>query len=583
VTPLPGESLDSWLAVTASYLSVAVNDLCRALSLKSVLWPSRREVAAVVAATGLTTTVIEGMTLGGVYEGTALAFSPKMKRLDVTFPFGPLSRSRYCPECLAESEGRWQLSWRLGWSFACVRHCSLLLDYCPQCHSGQRRFYGGHGISPPGLCHCGCNLFRVNASRLPARSPIIDAQQLVFDVIRADRADFAVYAKDSKTAREALCDITDLANCVLTYAAIHGVTSFNQPDVLPQSTANWAPTLYPTERRLPRLKNSSPPTSAPASAAQTAVAVATALDILLAPNVIEATKRAQWFVEGMLVGDRKTTCQLWSSMRGSVSSTIVISASRVAMATTVPAVTQLRYRVWSPKPRRPDLDLRHAQVIAAALPYEMWPEWSARLLGATERPRESGCVRALLSYAVLLNGSTVSGRLLARLLGHRDVPNDSEPWAWLCLQIPGYWTQISQALDRLADYLLDSGAPIDYQRRRRLDYRGVLEDTAWAQICRSAGYRPADDREIGLARCRLIESLAAMPARLIRNASYTATELYIEQHIAVFEETIPLELDRCLQQQGQLVLEREGIEEPVLWCPPLQMIDDLDLPGPPSA
>ena len=31
------------------------------------------------------------------------------------------SGSRYCPKCLAESGGRWQLQWRLAWTFACAK------------------------------------------------------------------------------------------------------------------------------------------------------------------------------------------------------------------------------------------------------------------------------------------------------------------------------------------------------------------------------------------------------------------------------------------------------------------------------
>jgi hypothetical protein len=44
-----------------------------------------------------------------------------------------------CPECIRESDGRWQLSWRLGWSFACVQHNRLLADACPTCGKYQRR------------------------------------------------------------------------------------------------------------------------------------------------------------------------------------------------------------------------------------------------------------------------------------------------------------------------------------------------------------------------------------------------------------------------------------------------------------
>jgi hypothetical protein len=75
----------------------------------------------------VTSSVVEAMTLS-VYDGTALQLDPNSHRLDASFPFGALSRSRLCPECIRESDGRWQLAWRLGWSFLCVVHNCVLAD-----------------------------------------------------------------------------------------------------------------------------------------------------------------------------------------------------------------------------------------------------------------------------------------------------------------------------------------------------------------------------------------------------------------------------------------------------------------------
>ncbi len=41
--------------------------------------------------------------------------------------------SHVCPDCLSESNGVWQLRWKLPWAFACVKHRRLLLDTCPGC------------------------------------------------------------------------------------------------------------------------------------------------------------------------------------------------------------------------------------------------------------------------------------------------------------------------------------------------------------------------------------------------------------------------------------------------------------------
>ncbi|MFD3805974.1 TniQ family protein [Streptomyces sp. NPDC058619] len=62
--------------------------------------------------------------------------------------------SRYCPACLAQSRGRWQLRWRLGWTFACPRHLLLLLERCPVCGKHPPVASGGnHRMLPrPEAC-----------------------------------------------------------------------------------------------------------------------------------------------------------------------------------------------------------------------------------------------------------------------------------------------------------------------------------------------------------------------------------------------------------------------------------------------
>lgn len=70
------------------------------------------------------------------------------------------SGSHLCPACLSESGGVWQLKWKLPWSFACIRHDTLLADTCPQCErrigmarqdgSSRPRFISR--VPKPGYC-----------------------------------------------------------------------------------------------------------------------------------------------------------------------------------------------------------------------------------------------------------------------------------------------------------------------------------------------------------------------------------------------------------------------------------------------
>jgi len=46
--------------------------------------------------------------------------------------------SHLCPICLRESGGIWLSDWKLPWSFACVRHGTLLIHRCPICQARPR-------------------------------------------------------------------------------------------------------------------------------------------------------------------------------------------------------------------------------------------------------------------------------------------------------------------------------------------------------------------------------------------------------------------------------------------------------------
>ena len=102
MTPTPGEAIDSWLEVTARRMDLPLGAVARALDLPIatrptwIRWLSRGQLDVIEAATGVTSSVVEALTLS-VYDGVALQLDPNSHRLDATFPFGALSWSRFCP------------------------------------------------------------------------------------------------------------------------------------------------------------------------------------------------------------------------------------------------------------------------------------------------------------------------------------------------------------------------------------------------------------------------------------------------------------------------------------------------------
>ncbi|MCW2630422.1 MAG: hypothetical protein JWR48_7144 [Mycobacterium sp.] len=95
-----GEALDSWLELTARRMDLPLGAVAGALDLPIVTrptwtrWLSLDQLEAIEAATGVSSTVVEAMTLS-VYDGTALQLDPDSHRLDPAFPFGALPWSRF--------------------------------------------------------------------------------------------------------------------------------------------------------------------------------------------------------------------------------------------------------------------------------------------------------------------------------------------------------------------------------------------------------------------------------------------------------------------------------------------------------
>lgn len=121
------------------------------------------------------------------------------------------SGSHFCPDCLRETGGAWSLSWKLPWSFACVKHQALLHDECPEC--GQRPASGQQdgSLSPafigkvpkPGFCSnvlplgqaskgkgsmpCGCNLMQVKSQQVATSNALIDSQKAIDEYLTSPR------------------------------------------------------------------------------------------------------------------------------------------------------------------------------------------------------------------------------------------------------------------------------------------------------------------------------------------------------------------------------------------------------------
>ena len=142
------------------------------------------------------------------------------------------------------------------------------------------------------------------------------------------------------------------------------------------------------------------------------------------------------------------------------------------------------------------------------------------------------------------------------------------------------WEAIAAAVTRLADYLDDNDVPIDYQRRRRLDYSGLLPPRQWLDLCRRTGVPPGQGRRDKIARCLLFARISGLPVEAAPDFAATG-EAYFRAETARFAAIRTPELAAALDETARDFLARHRIRgEPVTWHPPLSLLSDLDLPGP---
>ncbi len=76
---------------------------------------------------------------------------------------------------------------------------------------------------------------------------------------------------------------------------------------------------------------------------------------------------------------------------------------------------------------------------------------------------------------------------------------------------PPRWEITASALTRLADHLDARPYPINYERRRGLDYADLPSVETLAQICRDAGQHPGTGRRLRIARCIVFTQISGTP------------------------------------------------------------------------
>ncbi|WP_179800477.1 MULTISPECIES: TniQ family protein [unclassified Rhodococcus (in: high G+C Gram-positive bacteria)] len=571
LSPLAGESLDSWLWAYADRLQVQPRDLLIALGIPGHayrdytvrLLPS--EAVDVSWASGIDQHVLHAMTLAR-YDRRAIMLAEGERHISRFELMPRVTGTRYCPRCLKEAGGRWQLSWRLSWSFVCLIHRCLLVDHCPSCGAVPCGYRGiGHSVAPrcctariqgqPRKERCRADLSRAKTPTLRAGSRVLAAQQWLDALIAGDEPD--------DTVRAVLTDLATVSGRILTQG---------RPESVRQCGARFTTALNDAREsnRIKHLRGLFPEENATLAAA----ALTAAVDIITSTTREKQLAPALRALVNADLETRYATNPLGYIPDWHFATEKMRSAVIDIYADSIAHVDALRLRAFSSSPRAParspTVDQRNRKI----------PELCWRRISLMLDPGITPEVfRIALSVALLLPGNTE--RDLATLASRLSSPYPGRTSYTLRLLRRHTGTVGFEAICRIADYLDEMDPVIDYHRRRQTVGPNLLPERTWLALCRD------NDLERGVGGAKLRAARCYLYTTLTGTSLHQAPPLFhlpsnaLRMHYESFAFRMDEKLAGALRDYSRGYLTDLGISgEPVTWQPPTTILDGLELPGP---
>jgi hypothetical protein len=206
------------------------------------------------------------------------------------------------------------------------------------------------------------------------------------------------------------------------------------------------------------------------------------------------------------------------------------------------------------------------------VPTLFWPEWAFRL-DTEDLPW--GTARQVMSRLLLTIGCVMSTPELERHL-HSTVEAQRIAQAANNFRAHPNWEGIITALLRLHEHLQAHPPPIDYQRRRTLNYDHLLPEQQWTHLVADEGLRTSPTTAAA-ARLWLIEQLSGAPVPNTPQALHCRGVCTDRMRT-----TLTPQLVRALNAVSADYLGKQGVSgEPLTWVPPLSLLEGLNLPGKP--
>lgn len=545
IRPLPDEPFDSWVKTMAHAHQATIGEMSAALGLTGRaggaslgVWAtqlSSEQLDLVAETTGLPSAELRAMTRMD-FAASAIRLT-RNGRISPSCPSSGVA-GRYCPECLADSDGRWRLSWQFPFGFACMRHNTVLVDRCPGCNEPARQVDHPVGLIPkPGFCHnrtyedgkkwkrCGQDL-REGNDLVPTVAAVQNAQRMLLRVVSSGRGTFGIYESDPQPAIRVLEDMALLSRAARK--AIRADAALGSHVVGDALLERFEVEAGSTNRR-PELRPSN--------------AILVAVGNAVACWGLEDADRVR-----ELLWSRISTNTVYGAYSAQLQRLIAHSLGRRRRPTEA---------VHSGIPLIPS----DPRVRAAKLPAVLWEPWVAAL---APRRLDREIAGGALSAAVVFAGTRLThGAALALL--DRSTPGRQVTHVMRELGHTSTEARTLRALARLAEYLDQVDTPIDFDRRRWLDYSQLLPREQWSMLCAETNYSPGGDKRWLLARTVLYKTLsgnrtATTPFQFSASLSYQA--------VSAFSADTPPAVRRELARVARQFLNDHDIDEPVNWYPP---------------
>jgi len=558
LTPLPGESFDSWFEAYAARLHASTGELAAAAGLPAGYLRTPIHVlltrglaashpASLAAVTGLPVPALTAMFHG---PRPAPATRPSAARA-FRNAWAPAAGTRFCPACLAGNGGRFTLAWRLPWTFYCLPHNQLLASICPRCGQPPRARMIAVARHPapgrcgtplrqragPALASCGADLSAVTCPRLasPLRSRSRDAQLFIdTHLARASDGDL-----DDAARNAAASVLTDLS--VITFHLATPGTADGQHKIrghmLHAATLTGAVAL---------LTGTGPGTGPLTALVQR-----------------HASPRASAIPESWRTASPALTARIIRHRDPDLAAT-----ERLRRATTLPAPPPPR-----PSPADPATTRIHR------IPAQIWPAWALRL--TDDGAQDLTVFRQAAAVALLLPASTLPLAKLAALTSPHITSDTVKHQLATLAKTPG-GTAALKIITELGLALDNHHVPIDYTRRRELAAATEFIDAAtWTQLAHTCHYFKGSRRRLRFARLYLYELLtagspAAAPPPCTLPADRTGTRAAYHDFIL----SLPATLASALADHARRLLACAGITtEPLQWQPPASWVTITTWPG----